>query len=213
MTYPRRISSLPTLNNNIFLNLFLNQLLLGEEASQMVELPSTGGSQNNGLDDDPSDNSRVCGLGLVSELGLSLSHVDLLSSDLKNSLSNLLESGNNTLDLDLVLGVEQRALAKAHVEGDLDSAVLEPSSVLGGGSETDLVLAVIGSNVVDVAGHLSSVGSHHVVVVKSLLDGGQDSQVVGLDPLARLRLVLPRVVLACVSIDGGAVFVSRSRFW
>lgn len=201
----------PFSNNNIFLNLFLNQLLLGEETSQMVELPSAGTAQNNGLDDDPSHNSRVGGLGLVSELGLSLSHVNLLSSDLENSLSNLLESSNNALDLDLVLGVEQRSLAKAHVEGDLDSAVLEPSSVLGGGSETDLVLAVVGGDVVDVAGHLSSVGSHHVVVVKGLLDGGQDSQVVGLDPLTRLGLVLPGVVLAYVSIGvvDGCVLVDN----
>lgn len=166
----------------------------------MVELPRTGAAQNNGLDDDPSHHSRVGGLGLVSELGLSLSHVNLLSSDLENSLSNLLQTSNNALDLDLVLGVQQRALAKAHVEGDLDPAVLEPSPVLGGGSETDLVLTVVGGDVVDVAGHLSSVGSHHVVVVKGLLDSGQDGQVVGLDPLTRLGLVLPGVVFALVSM-------------
>lgn len=177
-------------------SIILNQLLLGEETSQMVELPSTGSAQHNGLDDDPSHHSRVGGLGLVSELHLSLSHVHLLSSDLQHSLSDLLESSNNTLHLDLVLGVQKRTLAKAHVEGDLDSAVLEPASVLGGGSETDLVLAMVGGDVVDVTGHLASVGSHHVVVVEGLLNGGEDSQVVGLDPLAGLGLVLPSVVFA-----------------
>lgn len=166
----------------------------------MVELPRTGSAKNNGLQNDPSHNTSVGGLGLVSELGLSLSHVNLLSSNLQHSLSHLLQTGNDALHLLLVLGVEQRSLAKAHVEGNLHPAALEPASVLGGGSETDLVLSVIGGDVVDVAGHFSAVVSHHVVVVEGLLNGGQDGEVVGLGPVAGVGLELPGVVLACVSV-------------
>jgi hypothetical protein len=49
----------------------LGQLLLNEEGSEMRKLPGAGNAKNNELNDDPSNNTGVCRLGLISELGLS----------------------------------------------------------------------------------------------------------------------------------------------
>jgi hypothetical protein len=50
----------------------LGELLLDEERAQMGELPGTGDAENHHLDEHPADDSAVCRLGLISELGLSL---------------------------------------------------------------------------------------------------------------------------------------------
>ena len=50
----------------------LRQLLLDEEGPQVGELPCTGNSQNNELDECPADDAGVSGLGLVAELGFTL---------------------------------------------------------------------------------------------------------------------------------------------
>lgn len=50
----------------------LSELLLDEEGSEMRELPGAGDAEDDKLDDDPADDTGVCRLGLISELGLSL---------------------------------------------------------------------------------------------------------------------------------------------
>jgi hypothetical protein len=41
----------------------------------MRELPGAGDAEDDELDDDPADDTGVCRLGLISELGLSLLYV------------------------------------------------------------------------------------------------------------------------------------------
>ena len=50
----------------------LSQLLLDEEGPQMRQLPGTSRRENSDLNQSPADNARVGGLGLVTELGLTL---------------------------------------------------------------------------------------------------------------------------------------------
>ena len=46
--------------------------MLDEEGPQVGQLPCTGDSQNNELDERPADDAGVGGLGLVAELGFTL---------------------------------------------------------------------------------------------------------------------------------------------
>ncbi len=50
----------------------LCQLLLDEKRPQVRELPCAGDAQNNQLQQCPSNNTRVCGFGLISEFGFTL---------------------------------------------------------------------------------------------------------------------------------------------
>jgi hypothetical protein len=52
--------------------LFLGELLLDEEGSEVRQLPCAGNSQHSELDQDPADDTVVGELGLISELGLTL---------------------------------------------------------------------------------------------------------------------------------------------
>ncbi len=58
----------------------LRQLLLDEEGAQMRQLPGAGTAENDELDNHPSNDTGVGGLGLISELGLAFlsSHVRTL---------------------------------------------------------------------------------------------------------------------------------------
>lgn len=49
-----------------------SKLLLNKERTQMRELPSAGGAEDDELNDDPSNDAGVGRLGLISEFGLSL---------------------------------------------------------------------------------------------------------------------------------------------
>ena len=53
----------------------LGQLLLDEEGPEMRELPGASNAKDNKLNNDPSDNTGICRLGLVSELSLSLLNI------------------------------------------------------------------------------------------------------------------------------------------
>lgn len=50
----------------------LSKLLLNKERTQMRKLPCAGGAEDDKLNDDPSNDTGVCRLGLISEFGLSL---------------------------------------------------------------------------------------------------------------------------------------------
>ena len=52
--------------------LSLCKLLLDKEGAQVGELPDAGHAEDGELDQDPADYAAVCGLGLVTELGLAL---------------------------------------------------------------------------------------------------------------------------------------------
>lgn len=58
----------------------LSELLLDEEGSEMRELPGAGDAKDDKLDDDPADDTGVCRLGLISELGLSLLYMMMWSA-------------------------------------------------------------------------------------------------------------------------------------
>jgi hypothetical protein len=60
---------------------YLGELLLDEEGAEVRELPCACDAKNDELDEDPANDSSVRGLGLISELGLSLSLKDLLLAD------------------------------------------------------------------------------------------------------------------------------------
>lgn len=53
-----------------FSPIYLRQLLLDEEGAQMRQLPGAGAAENDELDNHPSNDTGVGGLGLISELGL-----------------------------------------------------------------------------------------------------------------------------------------------
>ena len=54
----------------MLLCVYLNHLPGLEEAAKMAHLPGTGDSQDNQLDNSPSDRVRVGSLALVAELSL-----------------------------------------------------------------------------------------------------------------------------------------------
>lgn len=66
----------PLWQHNFCLSLLIHQnlgkLLLDKERSQMRQLPRASTGKNNELDNRPSNDTGICGLGLVAELSLSL---------------------------------------------------------------------------------------------------------------------------------------------
>lgn len=68
-TEQRRLPKTTVCNNGSNKADALRELLLDEEGAEVGELPGGGSGEDDELDDDPTDDARVGGLRVVSELG------------------------------------------------------------------------------------------------------------------------------------------------
>jgi hypothetical protein len=89
----------------------------------MRKLPGASDAKHNELNNDPSNDTGVGRLGLISELSLSLTLENLLPSDISQTGVEVLNTRSNILNLALVAALNLVGLADYEVERELDATV------------------------------------------------------------------------------------------
>lgn len=140
----------------------------------MRELPGAGASKDDELDDDPADDARVGGLGVVPEFGLALPLEDLFPSNIPQPSIQVLDPAREGVEL-VVLVLQRTRLANGQVEVQPDAAVLVLHVLPGGaarvrrGAEAELVLAGVSGREGKVTLLVAALGDDAVVIVEDFL--------------------------------------------
>lgn len=158
----------------------------------MRDLPGTGSSKNDELENGHMGDTGICGLGLVAEGSLTLAHEGLLTAEINKFTVQVRDALGEMIELGLVTRINDITLANHKVDFELDVFFGPPT--IDQGAVADAVLAAVLSDKLVVTEGPEFLVENTVAVIEKLVDGHFNSQGVVANPVFGGLFQLPRAV-------------------